>query len=111
MFLINAKYYSLIKAVCFFEIIAEMFCYCLGSAPQKYDGFKVLCAIFSIRYFSAITVEFALRRPPARCIHRGYYPVHFIRGKKTILNSLLKAVGINRISKIPVGVFVFFPQR
>ena len=59
----------------------------------------------------AVATKIGLAWPPSGSIPFGDDPMHTVRSKEAVINALTKAVFINRIFEILVGVSVVVAER
>src|SRR6476619_3542863 len=85
--------------------------YRLGSRPERHDTFEFRSVVLGVRNRSSMTVEVTLAWTPSRSVPRRHDAVDPIRSEEAIIDTLTKAVLVNRIAEVEIGVLVVVPQR
>ena len=111
MFLVHAEDDGLGEAVRLLEEFREVPGDGLGARLQRDDALEILGAVFVVGDLPAVSVNFALARPPASRIDGGDDAVDPVRRKKAVIDALPQAVCVERIAEITIGVPVVFAQR
>ena len=110
VFLVNAEDNCLGEAVRLADEVGEVTRDRLGTGFECHFPFEILRPVFRVRDFAPVAVELAFGGTPSGRIRRGYDAVHPVRRQEPIIYPLPQAVCVDRVSEIPIRVFVVLPQ-
>src|SRR5262249_56986943 len=66
--------------------------------------------VLIVGHLAAVAVPLAGRRPPAGCVEVGDDTMHAVGGEEAVLNALPKAVSIQWVAEVGVGVTILLAE-
>src|SRR5437762_2577133 len=110
MFLVYAEQNRLRPGIGVFEEFCEVFRNDLVSYLHSNHSFKVRSTVQFVRDLPFVAIYLPSGWSPSFCINGCDHPMDSVWGEETILDSLAKAVAVDRVSEITVGNFVLLAK-
>src|ERR1051325_9988148 len=109
VFLVNAEDDGFIKAPVLPHKLREVSRDGLGACAEADRPLEVFCVILLVRYHTPVAISLPLVWPPSGRVVNSHDSMDSVRGKEAVLDALLKAVLINGVAEVLIGVFVVLP--